>query len=82
MTAVSVNQLMIDVLLYGDPRENGTQTVTLSKLTGAMGLIMVWSEILLDGHRDMYVFPRGGIMEARHRSNIMEPIVRPHAGAV
>ena len=25
------------------------------------------------------VFPRGGIMAAIHRSDIMEPIVRPHA---
>ena len=28
---------MIDVLWCGDPRENITHTVTLSKLTGTMG---------------------------------------------
>ena len=28
---------MIDVLALGDPRENVTQTATLSKLTGMMG---------------------------------------------
>ena len=28
---------MIDVLWCGDPRENVTQTVTLSKLPGTMG---------------------------------------------
>ena len=44
------------------PRENVGQTVTLSKLTGAKGLIMVWTEVPLDGHTDVYVFPRGGIM--------------------
>ena len=37
MRAVSLNQLMIDVLGCGDPRENVTQTETLSKLTGTMG---------------------------------------------
>ena len=43
---------------------------------------MVWTEIPLDGHTELYVFPRGGIMAARHRSDILEPIVRPHAGAI
>ena len=37
MRAVSLNQLMIDVLWCGDPREKVTQTVTLSKLNGMMG---------------------------------------------
>ena len=55
------------------------QTVALSKLTGTRGLIMGWTEVPLDGHTDMYVFRRGGIMAARHRSDILEPIVRPHA---
>ena len=34
MRTVSLNQLMIDVLWCGDPREKVTQTVTLSKLNG------------------------------------------------
>ena len=42
---------------------------------------MVWTEVPLDGHTDLYVFPRGGIMAARHRSDILEPTVRPHACA-
>ena len=37
MTTVLLTQLMIDVLGCGDVRENDTQTVTLSKLTGTMG---------------------------------------------
>ena len=45
------------------------------------GLIIVSTEVHLDGHTYMYVFPRGGIMEARHRSDILETIVRPHACA-
>ena len=82
MRAVSRNQLTIDVLGCGDARKNVTQTVTLSKLTGTMGLIMVLTEIPLCGHTDLYVFPRGGIMAARHRSDILEPIDRPHACAI
>ena len=35
--AVSLNQLMIDVLGCGDARENVAQTVTLSTLNGMMG---------------------------------------------
>ena len=46
------------------------------------GAPMVWTEIPLDGHTDMYVFPIGGIMAARHRSDILEHIVRPHAGDI
>ena len=41
--AVSLNQLIIDVLGCGDARENVTQTVTLSKLTGTMGAHQSWS---------------------------------------
>ena len=43
---------------------------------------MVWTEIPLDGHTELYVFHRGGIMAARQRSDILEPIVRPHSGAI
>ena len=50
MRTVSLNQLMIALLWSGDARENGTQTLPLSKLTGTLGLIMVWIEIPLDGH--------------------------------
>ena len=37
MRAVSLNQLMIDVLWCGYPREKVTQTVILSKLNGTKG---------------------------------------------
>ena len=39
MRAVSLSQLTIDVLGCGDPSENVTQNVTLSKLTGTMGAL-------------------------------------------
>ena len=82
MRAVSLNQLMINLLGGGDVRENVMQTVTLSKLTGTMGFIMVWTEIPVDGHTYLYVFLRGGIMSARHHSDIMEPIVRSSECAI
>ena len=43
---------------------------------------MVWTEIALDGHKELYVFPGGGIMSARHRIYIPEPLVRSHACAI
>ena len=43
---------------------------------------MIWTDILLDGRTDLYVFPRGGITAAIHRSDILEHIVRQHAGAI
>ena len=43
---------------------------------------MIWTKIPLDGNTYLYVFPRGGIMSARHRSDILEPIVRPHECAI
>ena len=42
---------------------------------------MVWTEVPTDGHTGLYVFPKGGIMAARHHSAILEPIVRSHASA-
>ena len=42
---------------------------------------MIWTEVPLDGHTYLYVFPRGGVMAARHRSDIVETIVRPRARA-
>ena len=35
---------------------------------------MIWTDIPLNGHTDLYVFPRGGITVAIHRSDILEHI--------
>ena len=43
---------------------------------------MVWAGISLDGRTDLYVFPRGGITAVRYRDEVLEPIVRPYAGAI
>ena len=46
------------------------------------GSVMVWAGVSLDGRTDLYVFARGGITAARYRDEILEPIVRPYAGAI
>ena len=46
------------------------------------GSVMVWAGISLDGRTDLYVFPRGGITAVRYRDEVLEPIVRPYAGAI
>ena len=46
------------------------------------GLVMVWIEMSLDGRTYLDVIARGGITEARHGSDILEPIVRRYAGAI
>ena len=74
---------MIYLLGCGDPTESVKQTVKLSTLTGTMeahhGLDR---DIQLDDRTDLHVFARGGITAARHRSDILEPIVKPHAGTI
>ena len=43
---------------------------------------MVRIEMSFDGRTDLYVFVRRGITEARHCSDILEPIARSCAGAI
>ena len=43
---------------------------------------MALGDISLDGHVVLYVLVRGGITAAIHRSDILEPIVRPFAGVI
>ena len=43
---------------------------------------MALYEISLDGRTVLYVLVRGGITVAIHRSDILEPIVRPFAGVI
>ena len=46
------------------------------------GSVMVWAEISLDGRTDLYVFPGGGITIVRYRNEVLQPLVRPYAGAI
>ena len=83
MMAVSLCQLMIDLLGNRGVNKNDTQTLTLSTLTGTMGARRGLSrDISLDGRTDMHVLVRGGITAAIHRSDILEPTVRPFSGVI
>ena len=43
---------------------------------------MALAEIYLDGHTDMHVLVRAGITAAIHRSDILEPNLRPFSGVI
>ncbi len=43
---------------------------------------MVLTDMSLDGRTDVYVFDRGGIKEAIHRSDILEHNVWSYAGTI
>ena len=46
------------------------------------GSIMVWGGICFDGRTELYVVPHGRMNARTNRDNVLEPIVRPFAGAV
>lgn len=46
------------------------------------GSIMVWGGISLDGSTDLYVIRNGSLNALRYRDEILDPIVRPFAGAI
>jgi transposase len=46
------------------------------------GSVMVWGGISLDGSTDLYVIRNGSLNAVRYRDEILDPIVRPFAGAI
>uniref|UniRef100_A0A674MKA9 Transposase Tc1-like domain-containing protein n=1 Tax=Takifugu rubripes TaxID=31033 RepID=A0A674MKA9_TAKRU len=46
------------------------------------GSVMVWGGISMEGRTDLYCLGNGALTAIRYRDEILEPIVRPHAGAV
>ncbi|GBM85103.1 hypothetical protein AVEN_135881-1 [Araneus ventricosus] len=43
---------------------------------------MLWAGISLDGHIDLHVFHGGTLTGVRYRDEILDPYVRPYAGAI
>ncbi|GBM11186.1 hypothetical protein AVEN_133919-1 [Araneus ventricosus] len=43
---------------------------------------MVWAGISLGGHIDLHVFHGGTLTGVRYRDEILDPYVRPYAGAI
>ncbi|MBN3291941.1 TCB2 transposase, partial [Polypterus senegalus] len=46
------------------------------------GSVMVWGGISMEGRTDIYCVGNGALTAIRYRDEILEPIVRPYAGAV
>ena len=46
------------------------------------GSVMVWGGISMEGRTDLYWLENGSLTAIRYRDEILEPIVRPYAGAV
>ncbi len=44
--------------------------------------VMVWGGVSVDGHTDLRVLDRGTMTAERYRDEVLDPIVRPYAGAV
>ena len=78
--AVSTNDRPARVWRRQGERYANRNIVEVDRYGG--GSVMVWAGISLDGRTDLYVFPRGGITAVRYRDEVMEPIVRPYAGAI
>ncbi|TWW61087.1 hypothetical protein D4764_05G0011770 [Takifugu flavidus] len=45
------------------------------------GSVMVWGGISMEGRTDLYCLGNGALTAIRYRDEILEPIVRPYAGA-
>ena len=43
--------------------------------------VFVWAGISYDGRTDLYVIRNGALIGVRYRDEILNPIVRPYAGA-
>ena len=46
------------------------------------GSVMVWGGISMEGRTDLYRLENGSLTAIRYRDEILEPMVRPYAGAV
>ncbi|GBM63790.1 hypothetical protein AVEN_72210-1 [Araneus ventricosus] len=57
-------------------------TIIPTLLKDRGGGVMVWTGISLGGHTDLHVFHRGTLTGVRYRDEILDPYVRPYAGAI
>nr|KAG5698565.1 hypothetical protein BaRGS_027076 [Batillaria attramentaria] len=46
------------------------------------GSLMVWGGISVQGKTDLHVFWNGTLTAIRYRDGILDPVVRPYAGAI
>ena len=66
-------------------RRQGERNVVCNAVQHDMfggGSVMVWGGISMEGRTDLYCLENGALTAIRYRDEILEPIVRPYAGAV
>ncbi|GBO45832.1 Transposable element Tcb2 transposase [Araneus ventricosus] len=70
------------LLIWREQRTRYHQSNTLERHSFRGSGIMVWAGISLSGHTDLHVFHGGTLTGVRYRDEILDPYVRPYAGAI
>ncbi|GBN45171.1 hypothetical protein AVEN_105868-1 [Araneus ventricosus] len=70
------------LLIWRGQRTRYHQSNTLERHSYRGGGIMVWAGISLGGYTDLHVFHGGTRTGVRYRDEILDPYVRPYAGAI
>ncbi|GBM12539.1 hypothetical protein AVEN_188706-1 [Araneus ventricosus] len=70
------------LLIWREQRTRYHQSNTLERHSYRGGGIMVWAKISLSGHTDLHVFHGGTPTGVKYRDEILDPYVRPYAGAI
>ncbi|GBN79479.1 Transposable element Tcb2 transposase [Araneus ventricosus] len=70
------------LLIWREQRTRYYQSNTLENHSYRGGGIMVLAGISLGGHTDLHVFHGGTLTGVRYRDEILDPYVRPYAGAI
>ena len=73
---------VMDVKKSGEDKENAKLPATSFSMTDGGGSVMVLGGISMEGRTDLYCLENGSLTSIRYRDEILEPIVRPYAGAV
>jgi transposase len=66
-------------------REKGTRyhpSNILERDAYGGGSVMVWAGVSLGGRTDLYLLPSGTMNGQRYRDEVLDPYVRPYAGAI
>ncbi|GBL74437.1 Transposable element Tcb2 transposase [Araneus ventricosus] len=70
------------LLIWREQRTRYHQSNTLERHSYRGGGSMVWAGISLGGHTDLHVFHGGTLTGVRYWDEILDPYVRPYAGAI
>ncbi|GBM14312.1 Transposable element Tcb2 transposase [Araneus ventricosus] len=70
------------LLIWREQRTRYHQSNTLERHSYRGGGITVWVGISLGGHTDLHAFHGGTLTGVRYRDEVLDPYVRPYAGAI